>query len=199
VKAKHSSIRLDEETQAVIAKYQAQHGGNISASEAVKQLVQAADGKKFLTVISSSLAPHEELSFYAGQLEKTKFLWREVKSRLNAPRPLDPNDEDSVKQWRDERALIQKFYLDCDVLWHKAYSLSELLTVTTSDDWLSMEKLAAQFTQWEKEYEKAAAKEIDPAKKKLHLEYQTLYRNLLAFLRRVGIRPTPPEQAPDKE
>ena len=199
MKAKHSSIRLDEETQAVIAKYQAQHGGDISASEAVKQLVQAADGKKFLTVISSSLAPHEELSFYAGQLEKTKFLWREVKSRLNAPRPLDPNDEDSVKQWRDERAMIQKFYLDCDVLLHKAYSLSELLTVTTSDDWLNMEKLAAQFTQWEKEYEKAAAKETDPAKKKLHLEYQTLYRNLLAFLRRVGIRPTPPEQAPDKE
>ena len=112
VKAKHSSIRLDEETQAVIAKYQEQHGGDISASEAVKHLVQAADGKKFLTVISSSVAPHEELSFYAGQLEKTKLLWREVKSRLNAPRPLDPSDVAGLQQWRAERAKIQKFYAD---------------------------------------------------------------------------------------
>lgn len=199
MKTKHSSIRLDEETQAVIAKYMEQHGGDISASDAVKQLIQAADGKKFLTVVSSAMAPHEELSFYAGQLEKTKLLWREVKSRLNAPRPLDPNDSAGLKQWRDERAKIQRFYADCDALWQKAHSLSELLTGTPHDDWVNMEDLAMLFTQWEKEYEKAAAKETNPAKKQQHLDYQTLYKNLLAFLRRVGIRPTPPDQAPNKK
>ena len=199
VKAKHSSIRLDEETQAIIAKYQAQHGGDISASEAVKQLVQAADGKKFLTVISSSLAPHEELSFYAGQLEKTKLLWREVKSRLNAPRPLDPSDTDGLNQWRAERAKIQAFYSGCDALWHKAHSLSALLTGTTQDDWLNMEDLAMVFVRWEKEYAQALTKTTDPAKRQEYLKYLKLHRDLIVFLRRVGIRPTPPEQAPDKE
>jgi hypothetical protein len=199
VKTKHSSIRLDEETQAIIAKYQEQHGGDISASDAVKHLVQAADGKKFLTVISSTLAPHEELSFFAGQLEKTKLLWREVKSRLNAPRPLDPNDAAGLKQWRDERAKIQKFYSDCDSLWHKAYSLSEVLTATSIDDWVNMEDLAMVLANAEQDYAKAAEKETDPSKKKQLLAYQALYQNLLAFLLRLGIKPTPPEQAPNKK
>ena len=199
MKTKHSSIRLDEETQVIIAKYQERHGGDISASEAVKQLVQASVGKNFLSVVSSSLAPHEELSYYANQLEKTKLLWREVKSRLNAPRPLDPNDAVGLKQWRDERAKVQKFYSECDALWHKANSLSELLTGTTHYEWLNMEDLAMMFTEWEQEYQRAAAKETDLTKKQRHLDYQTLYQNLLAFMRRVGIRPTPPEQAPNKK
>jgi hypothetical protein len=199
VKTKHSSIRLDEETQAIIAKYQEQHGGDISASDAVKHLVQAADGKKFLTVISSTLAPHEELSFFAGQLEKTKLLWREVKSRLNAPRPLDPNDAAGLKQWRDERAKIQKFYSDCDSLWRKAYSLSEVLTGTSVDDWVNMEDLAMVLANAEQDYAKAAEKETDPVKQKDLLGYQTLYSNVLVFLLRVGIKPTPPEQAPNKK
>jgi hypothetical protein len=162
-------------------------------------LIQAADGKKFLTVVSGAMAPHEELSFYAGQLEKTKLLWREVKSRLNAPRPLDPNDAAGLKQWRDERVKIQKFYADCDALWRKAHSLSEVLTATSNDEWVNMQDLAMMFAQWEGEYAKAAVKETDPAKRQRNLDYQTLYRNLLTFLRRVGIEPTPPDQAPNKK
>jgi hypothetical protein len=198
VKETHSSIRLDAATLAIVQKHQAQFGDAPSIGETIQRLVQAADGKQFLTVVSTSVAPHEELSFFAGQLEKTKLLWREVKSRLNAPRPLDPNDVAGLKQWRDERAKIQRFYADCDALWHKAHSLSELLTETSRDDWVNMEDLAMLFTQWEQEYAKAAAKETDPAKRKNHQDYQTLYQNLLAFLRRVGIRPTPPEQSPLK-
>lgn len=199
MKEKHSSIRLDAATLEIIQKYQQQFGNDISVTETVQRLIQAADGKNFLTVVSSAMAPTEELSYFAGQLEKTKLLWREVKSRLNAPRPLDPNDAAGLKQWRDERAKIQKFYSDCDALWHKAFTLSETLTGTTQTEWLNMEDLAMLFAQWEKEYEKAAAKETNPAKRQQHLDYQTLYKNLLAFLRRVGIRPTPPDQAPNKK
>ena len=198
VKTKHSSIRLDEETQTIIAEYQERHGGDISASEAVKQLVQASVGKNFLSVVSSSLAPHEELSYYANQLEKTKLLWREVKSRLNAPRPLDPKDVVGLKQWRDERALILKFYTDCNALWERAFTLSETLTTTTHEEWLEMEELAMMFTEWEQEYAQAAVKETNPAKKQRHLDYRKLYLNLLAFLRRIGVRPPPPEQSPLK-
>lgn len=114
VKEKHSSIRLDAATLAIVQRHQGQFADSPSIGETIQRLVQAADEKKFLTVVSSSLAPHEELSFFAGQLDKTKLLWREVKSRLNAPRPLDPTDAAGLKQWRDERARIQKFYTDCD-------------------------------------------------------------------------------------
>jgi len=198
-KETHSSIRLDAATLAIVQKHQAQFADSPSIGETIQRLIQAADGKKFLTISTSSIAPHEELSYYANQLEKTKLLWREVKSRLNAPRPIDPNDAVGLKQWRDERAKVQKFYSECDALWHKANSLSELLTGTTHYEWLNMEDLAMMFTEWEQEYQRAAAKETDPTKKQRHLDYQTLYQNLLAFMRRVGIRPTPPEQAPNKK
>ena len=199
VKEKHSSIRLDAATLAIVQKHQAQFADSPSIGETIQRLVQAADGQKFLTVVSSSLAPHEGLSFFAGRLENLKILWREVRSRLNAPRPLDPNDAAGLKQWRDERAKIQKFYTDSDALWRKAHSLSEVLTATSTDDWVNMEDLAMMFAQWEKESEKAAVKETDPAKRQRQLDYQTLYRNLLTFLRRVGIEPTPPDQAPNKK
>lgn len=197
-KETHSSIRLDAATLAIVQKHQALFADAPSIGETIQRLVQAADGKKFLTIATSSIAPHEELSYYANQLEKTKLLWREVKSRLNAPRPLDPKDEAGLKQWRDERALILKFYTDCNALWNRAFTLSETLTATTHEEWQNMEDLAMLFTEWEQEYAQAIVKETDPAKKQRHLDYQTLYQNLLAFLRRVGIKPTPPEQSPLK-
>jgi hypothetical protein len=197
-KKNHTSVRLDDETLAIVAKYQEQFGDDVSASQTIAKLVRAADGEKFIVVKSSSLAPHEELSFFAAQLAKTTQLWREIRSRLNAPRPMDAADTIALKNWQEERKKIHQFYIECDSLCRKAHALSALLTTTSAEEWLNHEDTAMEFARWAQECEAAAEKESNPAKKKKHLTYRDLYRNMVAFLRRVGIEPTPPDQAPDK-
>jgi len=199
MKKRHSSIRLDIATQEIVEKYRLQFGESVSVNETVQRLIQAADDKKFVTVVSSQLSHSEELAFLAGQLEKTKLLWREVKSRLQSPRPMDPNDEAALKQWRAEREKIGIFYKECDTLFRKARALSEVLTTTSADEWLNMQDLALQLHKWTQECQKAADKESNPAKRKAHLDYKMLYENVVVFLHRVGIEPTPPEDDPVKK
>jgi hypothetical protein len=198
-KKNHTSVRLDDETLAIVAKYQEQFGDDVSASQTIARLVRAADGEKFIVVKSSSLAPHEELSFFAAQLAKTTQLWREIRSRLNAPRPMDAADTIALKNWQEERKKIHQFYIECDSLCRKAHALSALLTTTSADEWLNLEDTAMMIARWAQECEAAAEKESNPAKKKSHLNFRDLYRNAVEFLRRVGIEPTPPEQDPTKK
>jgi hypothetical protein len=197
-KTSHTSVRLDDETLAIIAKHQQRFGDDVSASQTIARLVRAADGEKFLVLKTTSLAPHVELSFFAAQLAKTTQLWREVKSRLNAPRPMDTADTIALKKWQDERKKIERFYTECDALCRKAHALSALLTTTSAEEWLNLEDTAMEIARWAQECEAAAAKESNPAKKTSHLTYRDLYRNVVAFLRRVGIEPTPPDKAPNK-
>ena len=198
-KKNHTSVRLDDETLAIVAKYQEQFGDDVSASQTIARLVRAADGEKFIVVKSSSLAPHEELSFFAAQLAKTTQLWREIRSRLNAPRPMDAADTIALKNWQEERKKIHQFYIECDSLCRKAHALSALLTTTSADEWLNLEDTAMMIARWAQECEAAAEKESNSAKKKSHLNFRDLYRNAVEFLRRVGIEPTPPEQDPTKK
>ena len=109
MKTKHITVRLDDETAAIVEKYQLQFG--TKTSETISRLVRAADGEKFVSLVSTAVAHTDELSFFAGQLDKTKILWREIKSRLNAPRPIDPSDTAAIKQWHDDRQKIKKFYV----------------------------------------------------------------------------------------
>jgi hypothetical protein len=199
VKTKHSSIRLDEATFAIIEKYQEQFSDSPSVSLTVERLIQAADGKKFITIIPSSLSHSEELSFFAGQLDKTRILWKDVRSRLAAPRPLDPNDLAGLKRWREDREKIERFHTECESLWGRAHSLSAVLTTTSPDEWLNMEDTAMLFSRWIQEHKKAADKATDPAVKKEQGQYKVLYENLVAFLHRIGVEPTPPDQDPTKK
>jgi hypothetical protein len=89
MKTKHLTAGLDDETAAIVEKYQAQFDTQIS--ETISRLIRAADGEKFIMVVSTSVAHTDELSFFAGQLDKVKTTWREIKSRLNAPRPITPS------------------------------------------------------------------------------------------------------------
>ena len=193
MKPKHSSIRLDEATQAIVEKHQQQFGDTPSVSETVQRLIQAADGKKFVTVLSTSLAPHEELSFFAGQLDKTRMLWREIKSRLNAPRPLDQADTAALKQWREDRQKIEKFYVECDSLWKNARALSEILTKTAPSEWVVMQDAADKLKAWIEYYEGVAKKEADPARKQDSLTFVTECETIAALLHQLGVDPKPPK------
>ena len=191
---KHLTLRLDDETNGIVEKYEKQFG--VTTSKTIERLIQAADGKQFVTVISTALSHSEELSFFAGQLEKTKLLWREIKSRLNAPRPLDASDTDAVKQWRADRERIQKFYDECDTLWRQSHSLSAVLTTSSADEWSNMQGLASVLRRWSKECQDSADKETDPAIKKMNLKVKADIELASAFLHRLGIEPTPPNLHP---
>ncbi len=197
MKTKHLTLRLDDKTAAIVEKFEKQFG--VTTSKTIERLIQAADGKQFVTVVSTALSHSEELSFFAGQLEKTKLLWREIKSRLNAPRPLDPGDDAALKQWRADRERIQKFYDECDTLWRKSHSLSEVLITASAEEWLNMQDVAFMLRAWIKEHQDAADKETNTEAKQTHLEIKAGFELLFAFLHRLGIEPTPPNLLPIKK
>lgn len=185
MKTKHITVRLDDEAAAIIEKYQAEFG--TKTSETISRLIQAADGKEFLSVISTAISHTDELSFFAGQLDKTKMLWREIKSRLNAPRPIDPSDTEAIKQWREDRLKIKTFYDDCDALWRQSHALATELTKISSEQIQQMERAATVLKSWSDEYEQIAARSKNPDEKKHAIQAKEDFDAILAVLKRIGI------------
>ena len=187
MKTKHLTVRLDDETAAIVEKYQALFGG-AKASETISRLIRAADGKTFVSVLSTSVAHTDELSFFAGRLDKLKILWREIKSRLNAPHPIDPDDLAAINQWRDNRVKIQQFYDECDALWQKRRGLATELTGISPDKLLQMERAASLLKSWTDEYQENAARSKNPDDKKAILQAKQDFETILAVLLHLGIK-----------
>ena len=185
MKTKHLTVRLDDDTAAIVEKYQTQFGTQIS--ETISRLIRAADGEKFVSVLSTSVAHTDELSFFAGQLDKVKTTWREIKSRLNAPRPIDPADTDAIKQWRDDRVKIKKFYDDCEVLWQKSHALAAALTGISPENLQQMERAAGLLKSWSDEYQEIVARAKTAEEKKTNLQAKQDFDAVLAVLLRLGV------------
>ena len=193
VKPKHSSIRLDEATSAIVARYEKQFG--VSTNETIARLIQAADGKKFVIALSTAVSQREELSFFAGQLEKNRLHWREIKSRLNAPRPIDPDDEAAMQQWRDDRARIEKFYEECNALWRHSFALSAIMTGMADEELKELQAVAYWVKHWAKEREQQAAKAATPKEKETLLGTKAVYERVVTAFHRLGIEPVSPEES----
>ena len=188
-KNKQASLRLDAEAQAIVERFKLLFGDTVSENETVQRLIKAADDQKFVTVVTSRVASPEELSFLAGQIDRAKILWREIKSRLNAPRPLDQSDVAAVKQWRDDRLKIARFYQESDSLWQKARAMSDMLTETSPAEWEKMQNVANQMRRWADHYQTAAATETNSEEKQRKLEFVAGCQAVLEFFVRLGIRP----------
>jgi len=185
MKTKHLTVRLDDETAAIVEKYQAQFG--TQTSETISRLIRAADGEKFVTVVTTSIAHTEELSFFAGRVEKLKMVWRELKSRLAAPRPIDPNDTDAINQWRAEREKIAKFYDDCTTLWNACHSICGKLTGLSTADLEKIQKVLASLSSWSSEYEKNAKLTKTQDEKNSYLSAKKDFDVVIDFLKQLGI------------
>jgi hypothetical protein len=185
MKTKHLTVRLDDETAAIVEKYQAQFGTQIS--ETISRLIRAADGEKFISVLSTSVVHTDDISFFAGQLEKTKLLWREIKSRLNAPRPIDPGDTDAIRQWREDRVKIEKFYVECDALWRSSHAVASLLTGMSPDIICNMRKTASLLKEWSREYTIIIEKCKTAEEKKANQRAKDDFDAVLALLQQFGI------------
>lgn len=188
MKTKHLTVRLDDETAAIVEKYQAQFGTQIS--ETISRLIHAADGKKFVSVLSTSIAHTDELSFFAGRLEKLKLLWREVKSRLNAPHPVDPSDFAAIKQWQDDREKIKKFYAECDELWKQSYSLAAELTGISPEKLKQLNRAASLLKYWSDEYQKIVNQSKTAEEKKSNLQAKQNFDSVLEVLLHIGVKPS---------
>lgn len=187
MKTQHITVRLDDDTAAIVKKNQALFGTQIS--ETISRLIHAADGKTFVSVLSTSVAHTDELSFFAGQLDKVKTTWREIKSRLNAPRPVDPDDTDAIKQWRDDRVKIKKFYEDCEALWQKSHALAAALTGISPENLQQMERAATLLKLRSDEYQEIAARAKTTEEKKTNLQAKQDFDAVLAVLLRLGVNP----------
>jgi hypothetical protein len=187
VKAKHQSIRLDDATDAIVDKYQAQFG--TSRSQTILNLIQAADGKQFVAIITSKMSHHEELSFFAGQLQKVKQLWSEIRSRLAVPRPFDRNDKVGLEKWRNDQAKIQKFYDECDALWNPMHSLCNVLTGISPENLLHLRQAAGLLKAWSKEYQQMAEVTKDPEEKRSYLESKKAFDIAFEAVQLLGIQP----------
>jgi hypothetical protein len=187
MKLRHLTIRLDETTCAIIEKYGAQFG--TKTSETVERLIQAADGKNFLTLISTAVARPDELSFLAGQLVKVRLLWREVKSRLNVPRPLDSSDTAAVSQYQTDRARIETFYKESTVLQNNSQALCALMTAITQAELKQMQTVAFLAQEWVKDIQTKAAQTDNAKERSDLLESQKPYTQVVEVFHRLGIEP----------
>jgi hypothetical protein len=187
MKMKHLTVRLDDETAAIVEKYQAQFGTQVS--ETISRLIRAADGEKFVSVISTAVAHTEELSFFAGRIEKAKLLWREIKSRMAAPRPIDPNDTEAIKQWRADRQKFEKFYADCDELWRQSHALAAELTGISPTQFQQMQNAATFLNDCSDDYVKYIAKAKNSAERKEHMQNKQNIDAVLVVLNRLGVQP----------
>ena len=113
----------------------------------------------------------------------------------NAPRPLDQADTAALKQWREDRQKIEKFYVECDSLWKNARALAETLTETAPAEWAVMQEAADKLKNWIDYYEGLAKKESDPASKQENLSSVAECKAIVALLHRLGIDPNPPNPA----
>jgi phage host-nuclease inhibitor protein Gam len=188
MKTKHLTVRLDDETAAIVEKYQAQLG--TQTSETISRLIRAADGEKFVSVISTAVAHTEELSFFAGRIEKAKLLWREIKSRMAAPRPIDPNDTEAIKQWRTDRQKFEKFYADCDELWRQSHALAAELTGISSAQFQEMQHAANFLKVCSDDYVKGIARAKNSADRKEHMQNKQSIDSVLVVLNRLGVQPS---------
>jgi hypothetical protein len=186
MKTKHLTVRLDDETAAIVEKYQAQFG--TQTSETISRLIRAADGEKFVTVVTTSIAHTDELSFFAGRLEKLKILWREVKSRLNAPRPVDPSDSDAINQWHADRQKIKTFYDECDALWRQSHALAAELTGVSADNLAKMERAAGLLKAWSDELQQKSGLSKDAEDRKINLRAKEDFDFVFEIIQRLGIK-----------
>ena len=186
MKKTHFTIRFSDETDAIIKKYQEQFG--TERSETIERLIQAADGKQFVTVVTSSVSRVEELSYFSSQLDKTKTLWREIKSRLNAPRPIDPRDVEAINQWRADREKIKKFYSECDALWKLFHSLTATLAGATLDDIHKMQQVLELLSSWAAEYKKAMNQKTNLQEKESIAKAVRDIECVISLLNRLGVK-----------
>jgi hypothetical protein len=188
MKTKHTNIRLDDETAAIIEKYQVQFG--TKTSETIARLIKAADGAKFVTVISSTVSHGNQIAHLAGQLEKAKYFFREIKSRLNVPPPIDPGDASTMKLWNDQRQKIKQFYDECDTLWKFTHSVTGTMLGTTLQEIHEMQAAAALLTKWSDEYKKIIADSKNSNEKTTYSDAIHNFESVLTVLHRLGIEPT---------
>ena len=186
MKTKHLTVRLDDETAAIVEKYQTQFG--TKTSETISRLIRAADGEKFFSVLSTSIAHTDELSFFAGSVDKLKVLWREVKSRLNAPRPVDPSDSDAIKQWQDDREKIKKLYDDSDALWRQSHALAAELTGISLEKIQKLERVAALLKEWSATFQTNIDKSKSAEEKKVNLQAKQDFEAVSSVLLTIGIK-----------
>jgi hypothetical protein len=186
MKKKHTTIRLDTDTAAIVESYQKVWGTQIS--ETVSRLILAADGKESVIVVSTAVAKTNDLSYFAGRLDKVILLWREIKSRLNAPRPIDPDDYDAMNKWQEDREKIKMFYDDCRKLWQQSHALAADLSGISLSKFRQMEEAAIILKSWSDDYKEYAAEAINIEKKNGYLLVKRDLDTILAVLLRLGVK-----------
>lgn len=188
MKTKLQSIRLDADTFAIVEKYQKilQTG---SVNETIVRLIHAADGKEFVTIVpaSTEIAHYKELSYFAGQLQKTKLLWNEIKSRLKLHRPLDPSDTDGVKEWTNNQIKIFRFFDECELLQRHYHALAALLSKTSIAELQQLQRAAVLVKEWAKDSQNYANKSKSPEEKRTYLEDKKSFEIVHETLTHLGV------------
>lgn len=155
-----------------------------SESETLRSLVMAGLGAP--AIILQPRTPPEQLEAFMGAMSRWHRDFQAVKSRLNAPMPRDPEDEELValvKQWRmRSQQLLDQIPRSLEA----ARIVSTALTSLTPERVSMIRDQLQSLKRWAASREKKATTESNPLLKVDHEQTAKAYRALITLIEELG-------------
>jgi hypothetical protein len=159
-------------------------------SEIIRRVLESYfnnEEKMVSITIHSQLGSAEELSLALGLLHDTREHWRNVGSRINSPRSISPDDEESMTEWRKQKEQVAAYFRACEDMKKRLEALSVFYSGFTANDYDNLKKLGAQTTQAKASLEHKKAAEVD-ADRIRSLDANLVYfETILKWLRDMGV------------
>jgi hypothetical protein len=183
-KSNQFDFRSDEDTTERIFERVELAGCN--PSEAIRQLIE--DGATLATRIT--IAPHappQQLEAFIGELKAWRHEFQAVRSRLNAPMPQNPEDNELVERVRKWRATAEELHAKIRKLLAAAQAALSIITSLTPEKLAQLRLVRVVLRRWTKEREDRAAKAEKQEERESLLKWANNYRMIITLIDDMGI------------
>jgi len=112
-KGESKNIRLTADQHAKIKELATVQSK--SESQIIRDLLDTAlDNEGNYKTLLLKIEAEKQLSCLMGQIQTLLQHWRDVRSRINSPRPINPNDTQALAEWEHQKQLIQRYVESCE-------------------------------------------------------------------------------------
>ncbi len=183
-KSNQFDFRADEDTADRI--YNRVDIAGCRPSEAIRQLIEDGD-TRCARVILTPKTPPEQLEEFIGALKGWRHDFQSVRSRLNAPMPLNSNDIELTEQVRKWRATAEELHQKIMELLSSALATHRVLTRLTPQKVSLLRKNYPHVFRAAKNCEEKAAKAEKSSEKATFASMSETYRIIAELIEDMGI------------
>ena len=120
------------------------------------------ESKSSTVVINSTLGDRVDLSLFLGATHHLREHWRDVRSRVNLPRPIRPDDDAEMEEWKTQKEKINNYFSYCEDTKKRLEKLSVFFSGLTQIDYENLKKLGVLTARAKASLEQKKTGETDP-------------------------------------